>query len=67
MDVQRLEFEIEHEADSGLMAPKTLVDDGGWLCGTSLGAAAIARNLRKLYYPWSKPHGQEDHSITDTT
>jgi hypothetical protein len=41
-------IEIEHEVDSGLMAPKTLVDDGGWLCGTNLGAAAIARNLRKL-------------------
>jgi hypothetical protein len=33
MDVQRLELKLSMKADSGLMAPKTLVDDGGWLCG----------------------------------
>jgi hypothetical protein len=44
-------IEIEHEADSDRMAPKTLVDNGGWLCGTNLGAAAIATKSSKATIP----------------
>lgn len=48
MDVQRLEWKLSMKRIRVLWLQITLVDDGGWLCGTSLGAAAIARNLRKL-------------------
>jgi len=44
-------IEIEHEADSGLMAPKTLVDDGGWLCGTNLGRRCHRTKSSKATIP----------------
>ena len=65
MDVQRLEL-ILNLKRIWVVRIHHMVEGGGWLCGTNLGTATVT-SMNESYIPWSRPHEQEDHSITDTT
>ena len=66
MDVQRLELKLSMRRIRVLWLRKHwLTMEAGFAVQTW--APLPSHEIFESYYPWSKPYGQEDHSITDTT